>query len=120
MLEVLQPLQDLMESNMRLTLFDFEFTNELAYEQNNYKYKALIKKWCEHYQACQSILNTFNTLTIKTNPDIYSILKKLQYKGWRENKIENFYIKPLQDTLLRMRVNLSKLYSLGFGKSYFL
>jgi len=94
-LEVLAPLEELMDANMRLTLFDFNYITELKYEQNNYKFLALIQKWCTTYQRCQTILNTHNPTVIKWNPDIYSILKKIQYTGWRENKIEHFYIKPL-------------------------
>lgn len=48
------------------------------------------------------------------NPDIYSVLKKIQYIGWRTNRIENFYLKPMLEILLRLRVNLTKLYSMGF------
>jgi len=38
MLQVLEPLKNLMEANMRLTLFDFDNITELKYEQNNFKY----------------------------------------------------------------------------------
>jgi len=40
MMDVLAPLEELMDANMRLTLFDFSFITELKYEQNNYKYLA--------------------------------------------------------------------------------
>lgn len=114
MVEVLQSLQDLMEANIRLTLFDFEFESELKYEQNNYKYKALIESWCKTYQNCQFILETHVPTIVKCNPDIYSTLKKFQYENWRDNTVEKYYIKPLQDSWLSMRVNLTKLYSMGF------
>ena len=116
MLQVLEPLKNLMEANMRLTLFDFDNITELKYEQNNFKYQAQIKKWCTTYQKCQTVLRDHNPDIIRNNPDIYSSQKKIAYKEWRTNKIERYYIKPLLDTLLKMRTNLTKLYSMGFGK----
>ena len=111
---VLEPFQTLMEATVALTLFDFEFQDELGYEQNNYRFKALITKFCSSYQKCQTILHNHNRSTVTSNPDIYLSLKKLQYEGWRKNKVEHYYIKPLQDALLKMRVNLTKCYTLGF------
>lgn len=73
MLEVLAPLEELMDANMRLTLFDIKHETELKYEQNNFKYLALIQKWCTTYQRCQTVLNTHNPSIIRCNPDIYSI-----------------------------------------------
>ena len=50
---------------------------------------------------------------ILNDPDLSSILKKFDYKKWRENHIEHFFINPLHAAYLTMRVNLVKLYTMG-------
>jgi hypothetical protein len=124
MVEMLEPLQNLLEANMGLTVIDFEYTSEIDYEVNNFKYKALIFQFCECYMKVQNIMhlnpvrNSEGVCTAKLDhsPDIFSILKKFQYKGWRTNTVERFYIQPLLDSFLKLRANMSKLYLLGFSK----
>lgn len=50
---------------------------------------------------------------IKDSPDIYSVLKKFQYEGWRENVVERFYIQPLFNNFLLLKADFLKLYSMG-------
>lgn len=52
---------------------------------------------------------------IKSDPDIYQVLKKLHYRGWEDNFIEKHYIFPLQRIFNKMRANLMKQYSIGMG-----
>lgn len=123
MMEMLEPLEILLEANMGLTVIDFEYTSEIEYEVNNYKYKALIFQFCESYMKVQNIMylnpvkNSEGVFTAKLDhsPDIFSILKKFQYKNWRSNVVERFYIQPLLDSFLKLRAKMSKLYLLGFS-----
>ena len=54
-------------------------------------------------------------LIFDNSPDIYSVLKKFQYQGWKDNVVERFFIQKLHDAFLKMRVNMSKHYSMGFN-----
>lgn len=139
--QILNPLETVLDCNMRLTLVDFQFKDLDSFEVNNFKYKALITNFCTSYQFLQALLLRHNywrdlresneqkrrdgkeneiateskpELIYEDNPDIYSVLKKLQYRGWKENKVEKFFIQKLQDAFMLMRVNMSKLYSMGF------
>jgi hypothetical protein len=40
------------------------------------------------------------------NPDVRRIFNKLNYPNWQQNKIETFYLMPLQKSFDKMRVNL--------------
>lgn len=138
---VLKPLEDVLDCNMRLTLVDFQFKDLDTFDVNNFKYKALITNFCTTYQNLQGLLLTHNKwrdlkenneqkrkegkeneivtetkeeLIYSSNPDVYSVLKKLQYSSWKDNKVERFFIQKLQDAFMMMRVNMSKLYSMGF------
>lgn len=139
--EALKPLSEVLECNMRLTLVDFQFKDLDSFEVNNFKYKALIIKFCSSYQLLQENVIKYNywrnlkemndkrreegkeneivtesrkELIFEKNPDIYSILKKLQYDGWKHNKVEKYFIQKLQNAFLQLRVNMSKLYSMGY------
>lgn len=65
-------------------------------EENYFRYKALIETFAEKYQPCQNILFR-TTPQISSDPDFYQIMKKLDYKNWELNSIENFLIFPLQN-----------------------
>ena len=139
MKKLIAPYEAVMDCNMRLTLVDFQFQDEDGFETNNFKYKALITNFCTAYQFLQNLLLIHNVnkldpdaeskllpgqkfvvkeerkdLIYYNSPDIYSILKKFQYSGWKNNIVERYFIQKLQDSFLKMRVNLSKHYSMGF------
>lgn len=139
MRQLIQPYEAVMECNMRLTLVDFQFQDEDKFDINNFKYKALITNFCTCYQSLQNLLLIHNVhrkdpdaeekllpgqkLVIKeerkdliydNSPDIYSILKKFQYSGWKNNVVEKYFIQQLHNSFLKMRVNMSKHYSMGF------
>ena len=143
--QLLEPLAKVLDTNMRLTLVDFQFQDLDGFDTNNFKYKANIINFCASYQALQDKLLVHNIhnpdykpdkdkkpsaldpqeeikpedvrhdLIYENSPDIYSVLKKFQYEGWRDNEVEKFYIQQLHDSFLKLRVNLSKLYSMGFN-----
>jgi hypothetical protein len=125
MMAMLKPLQDLLQCNMGLTMIDFEYPEEKAYDINNFRYKALITTFCKCYMEVQKILydhpkidtSGIVKMKINGNPDIYSILKKFQYLGWRKNHVESFYIQPLMDAFMKLKANMTKLYLLGFSKA---
>jgi hypothetical protein len=50
MKKLIQPLENVLECNMRLTLVDFQFQDADSFDINNFKYKALITNFCTHYQ----------------------------------------------------------------------
>jgi hypothetical protein len=137
---MLIPLLAVLDTNMRLGLIDFQFQDLDAFDVNNFKYKALIIKFCTAYQKLQKLLLTHNIhnpdykpekddkkkpkkeeekkeprweLIYHDSPDIYSVLKKFQYEGWREVPVESFFIQQLLDSFMKMRVNMSKLCSMG-------
>jgi hypothetical protein len=126
MMTMLKPLEDLLKCNMGLSMIDFEYPEEKAYEENNFRYKALITTFCKCYMEVQKILydhpkvDTSGVVKMKINgnPDIYSILKKFQYLGWRQNHVESFYIQPLLDSFMKLRANMTKLYLLGFSREF--
>jgi hypothetical protein len=49
-----------------------------------------------------------------SNPDIFSILKKIEYPEWPHRPIEKFFIRPLLKSFNTLRANLTKLYTMGF------
>lgn len=51
---------------------------------------------------------------MRINPDIFSILKKIEYSEWPHRPIEDFFIRPLLHCFNTLRVNLAKLYTMGF------
>ena len=121
---MLKDLVSLMECNMGITVVDFEYPDEIGFEVNNFRYKALITDFCKTYMVVQNTLFKNPNIDSKGevirsligNPDVYSILKKFQYLGWRQNKVESFYIQPLLNAFLKMRANMSKLYLMGFSR----
>ncbi len=103
-----------MESNFRLNLFLITFKRNREVEENYFQYKSLIQTFCEKYQPCQQILYEYsNKKKLSSNPDIYTIFKKLNYENWEKKPAEEFYFLPLLDSLNKMKANLLKLYSLG-------
>lgn len=140
MKQLLAPYESVMECNMRLTLVDFQFQDQDKFDMNNFKYKALITNFCTQYQKLQDLLLIQNVhrknpedeeklaegqktvvveirydLIFDNSPDIYSVLKKFQYQGWKDNVVERFFIQKLHDAFLKLRVNMSKHYSMGFN-----
>lgn len=123
--DMLKPLQSLLECSMGLTIIDFEYPEEINYEVNNFRYKALITTFCKCYMTVQTLMfenpkiDTEGTVkkALDGNPDIYSILKKFQYQGWRGNNVESFYIQPLMDAFMKLRADMTKMYLLGFSRS---
>lgn len=124
MLNMLKPLQSLLECNMGLTIVDFEYPEEKAYEVNNFRYKALITTFCKTYMNVQNLMflnpkiDTEGVVkkALEGNPDIYSILKKFQYHSWRTNNVESYYIQPLMNAFMKLRADMTKMYLLGFSK----
>jgi hypothetical protein len=110
---VLNPLKELMEANFKLNVFEVNNQSEKLMNQNYFQYRALIKNFCEKYQPCQQLIFDFSNNKLKHNPDIYSILKKLNYENWELKKAEKFYIYPLLEAFNRLKANLLKLYTLG-------
>lgn len=111
---VLDPLKSLMEATLRLSIFEVKHTTKKAIEEHYFQYKALLITFAEKYQPCQTMIFTSNPDILKSNPDIYSVYKKIDYEGWESNPFEKSYIYPLQEALNKMKANLIKLYSLGF------
>ena len=111
--KVLNPLKELMEANFRLNVFEINFKSEKEINENYFQYIALIKNFCEKYQPCQELIYEFSNGKLKFNPDIYSILKKLNYNNWEKKNAEFYYIFPLLECFNILKANLLKLYSLG-------
>ena len=112
---VLEPLKQLMEANCRLLIFEKKNYTKKLFEENYFKYAGLIKDFCEKYQPCQRILNETSSNKIVGDPDISSVLKKLNYENWEDNEIEKFYFLPLLTCFNKMKANLMKLYSVGIN-----
>ena len=49
-----------------------------------------------------------------SNPDIFSILKKIEYPEWPHRPVEDFFIRPLLKSFNTLRANFTKLYTMGF------
>lgn len=110
---VLKPMKELMEANFRLNLFEMNFESDKEINENYFQYIALIKNFCEKYQPCQELIFEFSNGKLRFNPDIFSILKKLNYLNWEKKEAEFYYIFPLLEAFNKLKANLLKLYSLG-------
>ena len=51
---------------------------------------------------------------MEQSPDIFSILKKLEYREWPHRPVEKFFLVPLLTSFNTLRANLAKLYTMGF------
>lgn len=60
------------------------------------------------------ILLKFNPNLFEISIDFFQIYKKLFQRGWRENAIENFFVRDLEDAYITYKQNLSKLFLMGF------
>ena len=103
-----------MEANCRLLIFEKKNDTKKLFEENYFIYNGLIKDFCQKYQPCQRILNE-TTNKLNANPDISSVLKKLNYEGWEKNEIERYYFMPLLSCFNKMKANLMKLYTMGIN-----
>lgn len=116
MSSLVKPLEECMESNMRLSVLDFSFHDQDHFDASDFKYKALITNFCMSYQRLQDLLLKYNDdkeIKLPCSPDIYSILKKFQYDNWRDNIPERYFIQPLLDRFFLLKADLTKLYSMG-------
>lgn len=51
---------------------------------------------------------------LPANPDICSVLKKIEYPEWPHRPVEDFFIRPLLERFNVLRANLAKLHTMGF------
>ncbi|CAD8174923.1 unnamed protein product [Paramecium pentaurelia] len=101
---VLGPLRALLEINKKMMFFDLVNTSNQARQTKDFILKADIEQYCICLQEAQRLL--LESKAISCNPNVKLIFNKLGYEGWQQNKIESFYLTPLQEAFDKMRNNL--------------
>jgi len=92
-------------------VFDIQNKTSVERQIKDFKSKALIDKYCECFQRALDIFQ--NDPEFIGRPDPRNIFKKLSYENWENNRIENFYLSPLQKKFYKMRTDLVCLFSIG-------
>lgn len=98
-MKALGPLKNFLEINARLYLFEAKYRTAEERSVFSFKHKAYIEKFCVATQVLLQILNDYHSKSLKYNPDIHRVFNKLNYEGWKNNKIENWYLSKLEEAL---------------------
>lgn len=101
--EVLAPLNRLLEINKKMMFFDLRNIDQRSRLVRDFMLKVIyysyiqadINEYCLALQDCQRILT--DSKSIPANPNVKLIFNKLAYEGWHKNKVESFYLLPLQN-----------------------
>lgn len=91
-MQVLQPFTDLLEINMKLSLYELKYTTPEEQFVNKFKYDAIVDRYCVCLQKVIEILNTHHNRPVKFPIKPRDIFKKIAYTNL--TKIEKFYLIP--------------------------
>jgi len=111
MQDFLKILKNVLISNLNYSMFEYQNQDPAVRKLNDWKDKALLDKLCFDLQECFRIL--LMTGYIKDNPNLIILTNKFKIKGWEENKIQRHFIKPLFETWINLRKEMSRLYVFG-------
>jgi len=111
MADFLQVLKNALVSNIQYSMFEHQNHDPTMRKLNDWKDKALLEKLCTDLQECFRIL--LMTQYIKDNPSLIVLTNKFKIKGWEQNKIQRYFIKPLFETWINLRKEMSRLYVFG-------
>ena len=50
------------------------------------------------------------------NPNLRVVVTKFKIEGWEQNKIQNYFIRPLFETWINMRKEMNRLWIFGPSK----
>lgn len=97
---------------MRFSAFETEYDTPEAREIVSFKHKSLIDEFCKDLQECLRILHNEKEAEkrLVANPHVQRIFNKLDLEGWKDNKIESFYLCKLRNAFFSMRNHLIKLF----------
>ena len=118
---VLTPLKNLLNSNWRLSLYETNYDDKDKVAVTDFRKDVLVNKFCEHLQACFTILHGVEKdreKQVMANPVTNKIINKLNYEDWGKNPVEKFYLNPLNNAYFKLRANLYKLYIQGQGTTF--
>jgi hypothetical protein len=90
LMQVLQPLVNMLEINMKMVMYDLKYDTKEERIINGFKYKAYVDKYSQCLQDAMKILSEHHEKPVKYTPDVRMIFKKLEYENL--TKIESFYI----------------------------
>jgi len=111
MCHFLEVLKNTLIANLNYSLFEYQNQDPAVRKLNDWKDKALLDKLCLNLQECFRILLMTNC--IKDNPSLVVLTEKFKIKGWEENRIQKYFIKPLFETWINLRKEMSRLYVFG-------
>jgi hypothetical protein len=100
-----------LESNFKLSLFDFNHEEIDNRKINDFKEQAYLSKFCEDLQAVFVVL--YDTAFIKDNPPLEILAAKFKIENWRGNKIQSYFIEPLYQTWNKLRKEMIRMYAFG-------
>lgn len=111
LLVVLQPFSDLLEINMKLSLHELKYTTKEEQFVNQFKYDAIVDRYCLCLEKILDILSTHHTRPVKFTIKPRNIFKKLAYTNL--TKIESFYLTPYRQAFDTMKQGLCALFATG-------
>jgi hypothetical protein len=111
LLIVLQPFSDLLEINMKLSLHELKYTTKEEQFVNQFKYDAIVDRYCVCFDKILEILSTHHTRPVKFTIKPRNIFKKLAYTNL--TKIESFYLTPYRQAFDSMKQGLCALFATG-------
>lgn len=112
-MQVLQPFSDLLEINMKLSLHELKYTTPEDIFVNQFKYDAIVERYCVCLQKVLDILSTHHNKPVKFLVKPRDIFKKLAYTNL--TKIEKFYLIPYKTAFDTMKQGLCALFSTGIN-----
>lgn len=109
----MQPFSDLLEINMKLSLHELKYTSPEELFVNQFKYDAIVDRYCACLQKVLDILSTHHNRPVKFNIKPRDIFKKLAYTNL--TKIEKFYLVPYRNAFDTMKQGLCSLFATGIN-----
>lgn len=80
---------------MKLSLHELKYTSEEDKFVNQFKYDAIVDRYCVCLQKVLDILSTHHNKPVRFNIKPKDIFKKLAYTN--HSPIEKFYMKPYRE-----------------------
>lgn len=113
LMQVMQPFSDLLQINMKLSLHQLKYTTPEEQYVNQFKYDAIVDRYCVCLQKVLDILSTHHSKPVRYNIKPRDIFKKLAYTNL--TKIEKFYLIPYRNAFDTMKQGLCSLFATGIN-----
>ena len=80
-MELLKPFSDLLEINMKLSLFELKYTNKDDLYVNDFKKVAIVQRYCDCLEKVMDILRNYHGKPILYKIKVGNIFKKTAYEN---------------------------------------